>query len=145
MESQPPPEPSAVGCGHSVCGKDYFVDLAPAGGCAAGETCSVALKLAARGDYHINDDYPYKFKADDAPGLEFLSTGEGGKNVFSKSGNSWAKTSEKTGAMTILFKPSEGGSKTVEGVFKFSVCSPQNCELEQQRVKSAVGVHDKAH
>jgi hypothetical protein len=105
----------------------------------------VALTLAARGAYHINDDYPYKFKAEDAAGVEFFGSDEGGKNVFSKSGKNWTKTGEKTGAMTVVFKPSDSGSKAIAGVFKFSVCSAENCELEHERIRAAVSVHDNAH
>jgi hypothetical protein len=144
--AEPPTvEPPRADCRHAACGKDFFVDAAPAGLCAVGDACSVGLTLAARGDFHINDDYPYKFKADDAPGVEFLGTGDAGKNVFSKVGKNWTKTGEKTGAMTVTFKPSDGGSKVIAGVFKFSVCSPQNCELEQQPVKASVTVHDTPH
>ncbi len=137
-------EPPRGGCGHAACGDDFFVDMAPVGGCAVGDTCSVVLTLAARGDYHINDEYPYKFKAEDAPGVEFLGAGEGGKNVFSKSGMNWTKTGEKTGTMTVTFKPLAGGGKAIAGLFKFSVCSPQNCELEQQTIKAAVSVHERS-
>ena len=43
----------------------------------------MAVKLVATGEFHINDEYPYRFKADDASGIEFLGT-DGGKNAFSK-------------------------------------------------------------
>jgi hypothetical protein len=131
------------GCGHMACGKDFFIDAISAGSCTVGDTCSVALTLAATGDYHINDEYPYKFKADDVPAVEFLGTDDGGKNVFSKSAKNWTKTGEKTGAMTVTFRLSDSGSRAIAGVFKFSVCSAQNCVLEQESVKAPVTVHDK--
>ena len=145
LEPQSAPESPGAACGHAACGNDFFVDVAPVGDCAAGDTCSVTLTLAARGAYHINDEYPYKFKAEDAAGVEFLGSDEGGKNVFSKSGKNWTKTGEKTGAMAVVFKPSDSGSKAIAGVFKFSVCSAENCELEHERIRAAVRVHDKAH
>ena len=75
---------------------NFFIDAAPAS-CAAGSPCSVTLKLVATGDFHINDEYPYKFKADDAPGVAFLGTDPGGKNTFSKAAGDWQKTDAKSG------------------------------------------------
>jgi hypothetical protein len=42
--------------------------------------------------------------------------------------------------MTVTFKPVEKGSKSIGGVFKLSVCSVQNCQLEQEQVKATVAV-----
>lgn len=126
-------------CGHAACGNDFFIDMGSVEGCTVGATCAVALTLVATGDYHINDDYPYKFKADDAAGVEFLGTDGAGKNVFSKIARNWTKTGERTGTMTVTFKSVEKGSKAIGGVFKLSVCSSQNCQLEQQQVKTTVG------
>src|SRR5262245_3288262 len=78
-------------CSHATCADNYFIDAAPPAPCAVGATCSVTLKLVATGDYHINDEYPYRFKADDAADIEFLGTDSGGKNVFSKTSGDWQK------------------------------------------------------
>src|SRR5450432_4015773 len=71
-------------CGHTVCADNFFIDAPPAS-CAAGSPCSVAVKLVATGDFHVNDEYPYRFKADDVPGVAFVGTDPSGKNTFSKS------------------------------------------------------------
>jgi hypothetical protein len=42
--------------------------------------------------------------------------------------------------MTVTFKPVDQGSKAIDGVFKLSVCSVQNCQLEQEQVKATVAV-----
>jgi hypothetical protein len=136
---EPQAAPSSRGsCDHAACGDQFFIDVVPGAGCAAGTTCSVAIRLVATGDYHINDEYPYKFKADEAPDVEFLGTDSAGKNVFSKAGGSWAKNDARTGTMSVAFKASDAGIKRVGGTFKFSVCSPQNCELEQRQVNATV-------
>jgi len=134
-----PPAPRAD-CGHTVCGSNFFVDSAGAGDCAVGATCSVALKLTATGEFHINQDYPYKFKADDAPGLEFLGTDAAGTTTFSKTAGNWQATDEKSGVLSVAFRPQAGGSKTVAGTFKLSVCSAATCQLEQQQVSTTVAV-----
>ena len=127
-------------CAHAACGDDYVVDAAPVGKCAAGDACAVALTLVAVGDYHINDEYPYQFKAEDEPGVDFLGEGGEGKNVFSKAAKNWEKSGEKTGTMTVRFRPQEAGDKSIRGRFKFSVCSAKNCELEHQSLKATVKV-----
>jgi hypothetical protein len=127
-------------CSHAACGNDFFVDVGSVGGCAVGATCTLSLTLVATGDYHINDEYPYKFTADDSPGVQFLGTDGGRTNVFSKLAKNWARRDERTGTMTVTFKPVEKGSKAIDGVFKLSVCSVQNCQLEQEQVKATVVV-----
>lgn len=128
------------GCAHALCADNFFVDVA-SGRCAAGGACNVTLKLVATGEFHVNDEYPYKFKADEAPGVEFLGTDGAGKNVFSKAAGDWQKTDEKSGVMTVKFKPQDHGNKTIAGVFKLSVCSAQNCLLEQRPVAASVVVN----
>jgi hypothetical protein len=138
-EEHPPPAMHG-GCAHAACGDDFFVDAEPAAGCTAGQACTLALTLVAAGDYHINDDYPYKFRAEDTPGLDFLGTDAAGKNVFSKLARNWTKKDEKSGTMAVGFKPLEKGNKGIVGVFKLSVCSSQNCRLEQQHINATVAV-----
>jgi hypothetical protein len=136
----PPVAPARADCGHSFCGDNFFVDVDPAPPCSAGATCITNLKLVAVGAFHINDEYPYKFKADDAPGVEFLGTDGAGQNVFSKVANDWRKNDEKTGTMTLKWRPAAGGDKKIAGVFKLSVCSAQACQLDQASVQAVVAV-----
>ena len=130
--------PQGGDCGHTACGENFFVDGAQSGDCAVGATCTVSLRLVATGDFHINDEYPYKFKADDVPGVTFLGTDAAGPAMFSKAANNWQKTGAQTGVMTLSFQGAEKGTKNVSGTFKLSVCSAQNCQLEQQPVSTAV-------
>ena len=127
-------------CGHTACGSNFFLDAAPAGDCAPGAKCTVTVRLVATGDYHINQDYPYKLRTDDTPGVEFLGTDGAGKNTFSKGASDWKKNDEKSGVMTVAFRADDKGDKTIGGIFKLSVCSAQNCQLEQQQVKATVPV-----
>jgi hypothetical protein len=135
--------PQGPDCGHTACGSNFFIDSAQNGACAAGANCSLVLTLVATGDFHINDEYPYKFRADDAQGVTFLGTDAAGPSVFSKAANNWQKTAPQTGVMTVGFQPAPKGSgqKSISGNFKLSVCSAANCQLEQQTVSTAITVH----
>lgn len=134
-----PPAPPAD-CGHAVCGSNFFVDTTPGADCVVGATCNLTVKLVATGQFHINDDYPYKFIADDTPGVEFLGADAAGKKTFSKAASNWEKQDQKSGAMTVAFRAADKGTKGVGGLFKLSVCSAQTCQLEQQRIQATVAV-----
>jgi hypothetical protein len=124
--------------GAHVDGNHFKLDAAPAGDCKVGAECSIAIKLEAQGDYHINQQYPYKFKANDAAGVEFLGTDAAGKNVFSKGAGDFKIDGEKTATMNVRFKVAQKGTANIGGTYKISVCSAQNCQLEQQDMSVAV-------
>ena len=131
---------SAPAASSHVDGKNYKIDAKQVGDCNAGAECKVAVRLEAQGDYHINGEYPYKLKAD-ATGVEFLGTDAAGKNTFSKSAGDFvveAGSPPKAGTMTVKFKPAAKGNVTINGTFKMSVCSAQNCQLETQEVSAVV-------
>src|SRR3954464_3015804 len=69
---------TAAIAGAHVDGKNFTLDATP-GACTAGSECTVTVKLEATGEYHINKSYPYKFKAVDVSGVEYLGKDGGGK------------------------------------------------------------------
>jgi hypothetical protein len=133
--------PQAVDCGHTACGSNFFVDVVPPADCAAGANCAMTLHLVATGEYHINDDYPYKFRADDAPHVAFQGTDPAGANVFSKGASNWQKTGPQNGSLNVVFQSTDKGQKSLSGVFKLSVCSVHDCQLEQTAIAATVSVH----
>jgi hypothetical protein len=113
---------------------DNFVLTASPGPCKKGEECTLVLRLEAQGGYHVNDSYPYKFtpgptKNPDAKpeNVEFTKT------VFSKADGDFKKEGEKVATMTVKFKATASPAK-VAGTYKMSVCSEQNCQLEQKPI-----------
>jgi hypothetical protein len=131
---------ATVAAGPHVDGNHYIIDAAPASDCAAGANCAVTVKLGAQGEYHINQQYPYKFTATASPGVTYLGSDSNGPNVFTKTAGDFAIGDEKTATMTVKFKASQKGAIAVGGTFKLSVCSAQNCQLEQQDVSVNVTV-----
>lgn len=98
----------------------------------------MTLRIAATGDYHVNKEYPYKFTASASPGVTFL--GNGDANVFSRAAGDFREDGEKAATMTVRFKPAAAGEAKVTGTYKMSVCSAENCQIEQQTVSLAVPV-----
>ena len=135
------PSARSAGPGAQVAhGANFTVD-ATVGACHAGAECKVELKLSAGDGYHVNKEYPYKFKANETSGVEFLGKDAAQKTLFTKSAGDFTVDGEKVGTMTVRFKPSSRGNVTIAGLFKLSVCSAQNCQLDQANVAIPVAVH----
>jgi hypothetical protein len=133
-------QPVAVRGGAHIDGNHFVIDAAPAADCAVGASCAVAVKLVAQADYHVNQQYPYKFIASQAPGVTFLGADSANPNVFTKTAGDFTIGDEKTATMIVKFKAGQKGAVTIGGTYKLSVCSTQNCQLEQQDVAVNVTV-----
>jgi hypothetical protein len=129
----PPLKPAST----RMSGKNFTLDAASPG-CRVDVPCAVTLRLAASGEYHVNKEYPYKFTATGAPGVQFL--GNGDANVFSRAAGDFRDEGEKAATLTVRFKPTASGEARVSGTYKMSVCSAENCQIEQQAVNLAVPV-----
>ncbi len=122
-------------------GNHFSVDVATPPPCVINADCNVAVRLTAKDEFHVNKDYPYKLKLDDAPGAAFMGTDTAGKGVFSKSAGDFAFDGEKVGVMTIKLQGTQAGAITLNGTLKLSVCNASNCQLEQAQVRATVPVH----
>ena len=136
-----PAQQSAVMTANHVDGKNFKLDAQTQGDCKTGDACVLVLRLEATGDYHINKEYPYKFKAQETANVEFQGTDAGGRNIFSKAAGDFSIDAEKIATMKVKFKPSAKGALTIAGTYKLSVCSVQNCQLESQEIAASVTVH----
>jgi hypothetical protein len=120
-----------------VEGKNYALELA-AQSCKAGSECAMTIKLVAVGEYHVNKEYPYKFAATAAPGLEFVT--KAAPNTFTREAGDFVEQGEKTGTMSVRFKAASAGDAHVAGTYKFSVCSADQCQIEQEKLDFVVPV-----
>ena len=120
-----------------MSGKNFTLD-ASSPGCRVEQPCTMTLRLAAAGEYHVNKEYPYKFLAAAAPGVQFL--GNGDANTFSRAAGDFREDGEKAATMTVRFKPTSAGEARVSGTYKMSVCSAENCQVEAQAVTLVVSV-----
>jgi hypothetical protein len=99
---------------------NYDVKTEVVGDCLAGKECTAKITITSKGEFHVNDTYPFKFTAE-AANVEFH--GSGG-NVFT--GADFAREKTK-GTMTVKFKPSAKGAVTITGKYKICICSNQIC------------------
>jgi hypothetical protein len=101
----------------------FDLEFAPKGTYKAGQAAEVEIVLVAKDPFHVNDKYPYKFKAKEAPGLTYKSA------VFGKDA---AKLETKRVTMPIGFTPAAKGKCNVGGQFSFSVCTDDKCVIEKR-------------
>lgn len=133
----PPPvlQPAAT----KITGSHFTLDVASPG-CVSGSACVVTVRLEASGGFHINKDYPYKLALNAAPNVEFLGSDPASSSTFSKSAGDFVINEEHVSTMTARFKPTAAGTANVSGVYKMSVCSESNCQLEQMKIALDVPV-----
>ncbi len=111
----------------------YTADIAPAGACVHGADCSVVVTLTAKPGYHINAQYPYKFKLADAPsGVSYV------KPVIQRADGTF---DEKKGSLPVPFKAANPGKVTIVGTLSLSVCSDATCVIEKPELSVDVNVN----
>ena len=136
--SVPAPAPVALKPAAShLTGKNFVLDAASPG-CRVDTPCTMTLRLAAAGEYHVNKEYPYKFIAAAAPGVQFLGSADA--NTFSRAAGDFREDGEKAATLTVRFKPTATGEARVSGTYKMSVCSAENCQIETPTITLAVPV-----
>jgi len=125
-------EPAAIGAA-SFDNANYSARIASAGPCKKDQTCTAEVVVQAKGDYHINDKYPYRFKLEDPPaaGLKYP------KAVISKEDGTM---DEHKVTLMVPFVPASAGDKKVAGTLSLSVCSAANCLMDKQQLDLTVKV-----
>ena len=108
----------------------YSAWLQGGGKYVVGKPGAVQAVLVAKGDYHCNPEYPYKFKLDAAPeGVSYPEPIARGVSI----GN-------ERSTLAIPFVPSSAGAKTISGTFFFSVCNESQCKIQKQAMSVTVNV-----
>jgi hypothetical protein len=101
----------------------YRLDAGPRTPCTANATCEARIVLTALGGYKVNKEYPFKFVADPAPAVALDGTG------------TFALDDARTGTLTIRFRAARSGPARITGTFKLSVCTDEQCEIEQPKIQ----------
>lgn len=125
--------PATTAAASRITGKNFALDLATPG-CRVNESCQMTIRVTAGDGYHVNKDYPYKFLPKDTTGIEFTA------KQFSRDAGDFKEDGAKAGVMTVRFKPTASGKAKVTGTYKMSVCSDENCQIEQPAIDFEVPV-----
>ncbi len=111
----------------------YVAEIKAAGAYKAGEQGVVEVTLAPKGAYHINGEYPYKFKAaDPAPdGVTYP------RPILARADGTFDTTK---GTFKFPFVASKPGKVTVGGTLHLSVCSDANCVMDKAQLEVQLDV-----
>lgn len=135
VSAQAPVAPSASGAAVEVvdCAKialldsvdeeAFHLELTKQDSYTAGQPASVEVKLQAKAGYHANEEYPYKFKVQPCPGLEYEQDVVRGDAV---------KIEGASAVLQVPFKAKDSGPRLFAGTFAFSVCSAERCLVEKR-------------
>lgn len=113
----------------TVSEDSYDLKLEPSGTYKVGTAGAVQIVLDAKAPFKVNQEYPYSFSLNEAPGVKFASMKVSGDAV---------KLEQKRATMSVPFTPSEAGARTISGTFKFSVCTDEQCLIKKQELALAV-------
>jgi hypothetical protein len=117
-------EPAAANAGQAKFSDTGFeLSLSPKGDYKAGQVGEAEILLTAKAPFHVNDKYPYKFKAKEGAGVKFSAP------VTSKEA---VKLEAMKATMTVGFTPESAGKHVLAGVFSFSVCTDDKCLIEKR-------------
>ena len=110
----------------------FLVEITAGGPYKSGAAGSVKVTLTTKGVFHINSQYPYRFKAASPPeGVSYP------KPVLERGD---AQFEEKKAVFTLPFVASHAGKFTVGGVFSMSVCSAGSCIMQKASLEIPVTV-----
>jgi hypothetical protein len=124
------PEKPTAGASR-VSESQFDVALTPSGAYQAGKEGTVDVVLDAKAPFHVNDQYPIKFKVKEGPGVKY-SAAVVGKDK--------AKVEHMKATMPVAFTPESAGQHTVSGQLSFSVCTEENCLMEKRDLSLVVDV-----
>jgi hypothetical protein len=127
------PESTEVAKGPKVDAENYPAEMRTSGAYKAGTEGTVEITIVPKGTYHINNQYPYKFKAaDPAPeGVTFP------KKILKREDGTF---DDKKGSFKLPFVVAKPGKAKIVGTLHLSVCSDANCVMEKQELEVEVDV-----
>lgn len=134
--AQPPPAvtsaapaPPATSAGPEVKAKTFTVKLV-GGQAHAGSEDSVEVSVVPAAGYHVNEEYPYKFKLDPPPANVSYP-----KDVVTE-----VTRTPQLATMKIPFTATKEGTVRVSGTCNVSVCNPDQCIIEKVPLATDVTV-----
>jgi len=112
--------------------KNFRLEMKSTGPYKAGQPGNVEVVLEPKGEFHCNKEYPYKIKLGTAPaGITYPAA------VVKSDAISVAP--EKA-VMKVPFAPDKPGDAKLSGNFFFSICTSQQCVIENRELAVMVKV-----
>lgn len=103
--------------------ENYVAYLRPVGDAKKDAEGTIEVVLETKGDFHINEQYPYKFTPKEAEGVKFS------KDKFGRDDGTFETTKA---VIRVKYTPGKDGKVSVGGKFALSVCSDKNCLMDKK-------------
>jgi len=117
-------KPAVVG--NSVEETGYSLRLVEAGPYKAGELGRVVLKLTPRGEFHINQDYPFQINLTGDAATQFPKADLARTDA--------AEFAENSARFEVPFTLSTAGDHKLSASVKFAVCTAENCIPDEREL-----------
>ncbi|MBI2390821.1 MAG: hypothetical protein HYV09_14620 [Deltaproteobacteria bacterium] len=145
-DAAPAPAPAASGSSSAAAPSfetaTYKLEIEPIGAYKKGEAATFRVVLRTKGEFHVNEEYPTKFKASDTPAVRFAAAQlgradhpEAFKAVPCASGKD-----NCTLELTVGFTPQESGKVRLGGEMSIGVCNKDNCIFDKKTLEREVPV-----
>lgn len=140
------PSSPAAPASASVDTDKYSLELKPVGKYAKDKEGVVQIVLKTKGDFHVNDEYPTKFKAAKSDGVKY------DVEILSKAKQPDAFVMEKCAAgagkdafsctltVNVKFVPTASGTAKLSGELNVGVCNKETCLVEKKTLDLSVPV-----
>jgi len=115
-----------------------WVANARAGRAVAGAAARLEVEIAARGGFHINDEYPLNFRPTPSEGATFPKRRFDRDDGLALEPCATGGRDACVARLPVPFTPKEPGPLSLSGTVHFSVCNPEKCLI--QKVELAVPV-----
>ena len=110
---------------------EYVVEIKAIGPFTKGKEAKAEVLIKAKGEFHVNDQYPHKFAARETDGLSFAKT-----IVRREDG----KVDAASVSLPVTFTPAKDGKFKLGGIAHFSVCSDKNCLMPKPDLELTIDV-----
>jgi hypothetical protein len=117
-------------------------ELKAVGAYKKGEPATYEILVRAKTPYHVNDEYPAKYKAADGNGVKHVEP----KLERNKHADAFATEPCSAGKdactlkITVKFTPEQTGTVTLGGSIDVGVCDKDTCIVEKKQLGLAVPV-----
>lgn len=138
----PGPASSAAPAGPVAESDGFRAELDAKGPFKKGEPGTFVVRVTAKAPFHVNAEYPAKFKAAEAPGLKYAEA----KLERTKHAEAFAVEPCAAGKdacvlnITVRFTPEASGTVHVGGVLDVSVCNKDQCLIDKKSLDVTVTV-----
>jgi hypothetical protein len=104
----------------------FSLEIAPKAAVARGQTGELLVRLAAKAPYHVNQEYPHRFKITEARGLSV----DGTKTIERDPKRLTPEKLELSVPVTVGNEQRSG----VDGEMSFSLCTAEKCLMEKRKL-----------